>query len=185
MDFQPKQGAAYVFQRESPTSDRWTEIQKLTASDGGANDDYGSAVALYDQTSIVGAPRREGDGSPLEVHDFGGVYLYDIEPAVVACQPAFPPTDTLENGATITRPSGFALSAPADTLSAPLAVWLNEVGPPAVPLFSDLAPLGAYYNVGTRCTAAARAEKSFVLELPCPTRRTRPNWAWRCWYPPR
>ncbi|MBI2078480.1 MAG: FG-GAP repeat protein [Euryarchaeota archaeon] len=49
-------GAAYVFTRSSST---WTQQQKLTASDGSANDWFGHAVALDGDTAIVGAGRDD------------------------------------------------------------------------------------------------------------------------------
>jgi uncharacterized protein (TIGR03437 family) len=46
------QGAAYVFTRSGAT---WTQQQKLTASDGARNDEFGGAVALDGDTLAVGA----------------------------------------------------------------------------------------------------------------------------------
>jgi hypothetical protein len=48
------QGSAYVFVRSGTT---WTEQQKLTASDGNANDEFGVAVAISGDTIVVGAWR--------------------------------------------------------------------------------------------------------------------------------
>jgi hypothetical protein len=48
----PGQGSAYVFTRSGST---WTQQAKLTATDGAANDRFGSAVALSGDTAIVGA----------------------------------------------------------------------------------------------------------------------------------
>ncbi|MCU7959182.1 MAG: FG-GAP repeat protein [gamma proteobacterium symbiont of Bathyaustriella thionipta] len=45
-------GSAYVFTR---TGSLWTEQQKLTASDGGDRDAFGSSVTLLDRTALVGA----------------------------------------------------------------------------------------------------------------------------------
>jgi hypothetical protein len=45
-------GAAYVFAR---TGSVWTEQQKLLASDGAADDWFGGAVSLVDQTAVIGA----------------------------------------------------------------------------------------------------------------------------------
>src|SRR5262249_17272094 len=52
----PDQGAAYVFTRSfTPSGATWTLQQKLTASDGAANDDFGFSVALSGDTAVVGA----------------------------------------------------------------------------------------------------------------------------------
>ncbi len=48
-------GAAYVFQRGSTL---WNQLQKLTASDGSANDGFGNSVALDGATALVGAPGK-------------------------------------------------------------------------------------------------------------------------------
>ena len=52
------QGAAYVFTRSGTT---WTEQQKLTASDGKANDLFGTSVAIDGDTVVAGAPWRRWD----------------------------------------------------------------------------------------------------------------------------
>jgi hypothetical protein len=46
------QGSAYVFTR---TGTVWTEQAKLTASDGAADDNFGTSVALFGDTALVGA----------------------------------------------------------------------------------------------------------------------------------
>jgi hypothetical protein len=46
-------GAAYVFVGSGTT---WTQQAKLTASDGAANDYFGTSVAIYGSTAVVGAP---------------------------------------------------------------------------------------------------------------------------------
>ena len=48
------QGAAYIFFSRSGDS-RWTELQKLTASDGLAGDEFGYRVDLSRNTLVVGA----------------------------------------------------------------------------------------------------------------------------------
>ena len=49
------QGAAYVFTLNGST---WVQQQKLTASDGAANDGLGYSVALSGTTALVGAPGK-------------------------------------------------------------------------------------------------------------------------------
>src|SRR5207244_62291 len=46
------QGAVYVFTQSNGT---WTQTQKLTASDGAANDSFGESVAISQNTALIGA----------------------------------------------------------------------------------------------------------------------------------
>ena len=48
------QGAAYVFVQSGGV---WSETQKLTASNGAANDWFGQSVALAGGTAVIGAPQ--------------------------------------------------------------------------------------------------------------------------------
>jgi hypothetical protein len=50
-------GSAYIFRRTDATGE-WTEIKKLTASDGAAMEQFGANVAIDGDTAIVGAPGR-------------------------------------------------------------------------------------------------------------------------------
>jgi hypothetical protein len=54
------QGSAYVFVRSGAT---WTEQQKLTASDGAANDRLGSSVAISGDTLVLGVPGDQIDAN--------------------------------------------------------------------------------------------------------------------------
>jgi len=73
-------GAAYVFKRHPKGN--WSEVQKLTASDGGAEDWFGDSVSVSGSYAVVGAPygdvngvisgaayvfERDGQGSWIEV----------------------------------------------------------------------------------------------------------------------
>ena len=53
-------GAAYVFQRDQGGAGNWGEVKKLTASDAGVNDQFGSSVAVSGDTAAVGARQPEG-----------------------------------------------------------------------------------------------------------------------------
>ncbi|MCG3164153.1 MAG: hypothetical protein JMDDDDMK_05636 [Acidobacteria bacterium] len=69
------QGAAYVFAlRDSQHS----EQQKLTASDGKENDQFGAVVALDGDTLAVGAPLWDAGGN----QDMGAVYVFTRNGAV-------------------------------------------------------------------------------------------------------
>ena len=48
-------GAAYVFERHEGGPGAWGEVVKLFASDPGADDDFGKAVAISGDTIVVGA----------------------------------------------------------------------------------------------------------------------------------
>ena len=63
-------GAAYVFARNSGT---WAERQKLTVSDGATYDYFGDSVAMYGDTTVIGAW-----GSSVSPNsNQGAAYLYD------------------------------------------------------------------------------------------------------------
>jgi hypothetical protein len=63
------QGWAYVFVRSGGV---WSFQQKLTANDGGANDRFGSSVAINSETIVVGSP-RDDTGQNL---DQGAAYVF-------------------------------------------------------------------------------------------------------------
>ena len=61
-------GAAYIFQREDST---WTQLIKITPSDGQVSDEFGSSVDISGQYAIIGAPRDGDNGSKS-----GSAYLF-------------------------------------------------------------------------------------------------------------
>ena len=65
-------GSAYVFTRQSGV---WSQIAKLTASDGYRNDFFGLSVAIDGDTVVVGAPYDDDGGS-----NSGSAYVF-TEPA--------------------------------------------------------------------------------------------------------
>ncbi len=52
------QGSAYIFIREDGL---WTEQAKLTASDGGAGDNFGNSVSISGDYAVVGSPKGSGN----------------------------------------------------------------------------------------------------------------------------
>ena len=62
-------GAAYVFTRSAST---WTQVAKLTASDGAAGDGFGWSVAIDGDTLVVGAPLSTVDGAAFR----GAAYVF-------------------------------------------------------------------------------------------------------------
>ncbi len=63
------QGSAYVFAR---TSGVWSEQQKLTSSDAGGGDGFGSSAAISGETIVVSAPRKQIGGNPFQ----GAAYVF-------------------------------------------------------------------------------------------------------------
>ncbi|MFC1968587.1 Ig-like domain-containing protein, partial [Chloroflexota bacterium] len=65
-------GSAYVFERNQGGADNWGEVQKLTASDGAAGDDFGISVSISGDTIVIGAGGDDdnGDGS-------GSAYVFE------------------------------------------------------------------------------------------------------------
>jgi len=66
----PETGAAYVFVRSGGT---WSELQKLVASDGGANSRFGEAAALQGDTLMIGAPFDR----VLGLNQAGSAYVFE------------------------------------------------------------------------------------------------------------
>ena len=54
-------GAAYIFQRSPGKVEAWTEVAKLTPSDGAAGDLFGSAVSVFGDHAVVGASAKDSD----------------------------------------------------------------------------------------------------------------------------
>ena len=62
-------GAAYVFARSGAS---WTQQAKLTAADGGGNENFGTSVAVAGDTALVGAIFASDAGSSA----FGAAYAF-------------------------------------------------------------------------------------------------------------
>ncbi|MXZ00101.1 hypothetical protein F4Y93_05445, partial [Candidatus Poribacteria bacterium] len=70
-------GTAYIFVE---TSEAWVQQAKLTAAETEAGDEFGSAVAIHEDTAIVGAWKDDhpvsSDGDPAEEIDKGSAYAF-------------------------------------------------------------------------------------------------------------
>jgi len=67
-DFETGNGAAYVFEKVAGT---WTQVAKLTASDGADDDQFGISVSISGDTVIVGA-FQDDEGGPFS----GAAYIF-------------------------------------------------------------------------------------------------------------
>ncbi len=65
-------GSAYVFDLSGGT---WTQTQKLTASDGAADDEFGQSVSLSGNRALIGA---FDDDDPTAGADAGSAYVFDF-----------------------------------------------------------------------------------------------------------
>jgi len=65
-------GAAYLFARDFGGANAWGQLIKLTADDGAASDEFGSAVSLQKRIAVVGAPGKDTLGS-----NAGAVYVFE------------------------------------------------------------------------------------------------------------
>ncbi len=66
-------GSLYVFTRDQAlSSDPWTQQQKLTASNAGADDRLGTSVSIDANTILAGAPREDTAGFV----DSGAAYIF-------------------------------------------------------------------------------------------------------------
>ena len=61
-------GSAYVYVRSNGV---WSEQQKLTASDGAGDDDFGNSVSIDGDTAVIGALHDDDNGS-----NSGSAYVY-------------------------------------------------------------------------------------------------------------
>lgn len=64
--------AAYIFELNS-SSGNWEQIEKLTASDPATDDQFGGAVAIFDDYVIVGASGDDDGGSAS-----GSAYIFEL-----------------------------------------------------------------------------------------------------------
>ncbi|REJ76430.1 MAG: hypothetical protein DWQ47_12560 [Acidobacteria bacterium] len=64
-------GSAYVFKRNTGGADGWAQADKLTASDAGAGDNFGTSVSVNVDTIVVGSPLDDDAGA-----DSGSAYIF-------------------------------------------------------------------------------------------------------------
>jgi hypothetical protein len=58
----PNSGSVYVFKRDTGL-DTFTQVDKLTASDGAGSDNFGNSVAIYNDYIVIGAFGDDDNGS--------------------------------------------------------------------------------------------------------------------------
>jgi uncharacterized repeat protein (TIGR01451 family) len=96
-------GSAYVFVRSGAV---WNEEQKLVASDGAANDDFGWSVSLSGDVAVVGAPGGDTTGGG----NTGSAYVFSRTGTRWSQEQELAASDAAPNDA-----FGFSVSASGDT----------------------------------------------------------------------
>jgi hypothetical protein len=112
---QPEQGAIYLFTK---SNDTWKQTQKITASDGMANDNFGLSVALDNVTALIGAR-----GATVDNVEQGAAYFYgqsDMRLSVSSPQTAKQKQDYVSQ-ALVTNNASAASPAVALTMAIPAA----------------------------------------------------------------
>jgi hypothetical protein len=114
------QGSAYVFVRAGAA---WSELQKLTASDGATGDAFGQSVGISGETIAVGASLDNGGGGV----DQGSAYIFLGE-----CIATTPPTITaspvtVQQGQSVTG-AGIATVSDNEDAASTLAVSVVSGG---------------------------------------------------------
>jgi len=106
-------GAAYIFENNSGT---WTQNQKVTASNGGANDRFGKSVALNNYDLVIGA-FYDNPGSGAEA---GSAYIFQSAPPPIPAITSQPQNTSVCEGST----ASFNITA-TDVIS---YQWYNTSG---------------------------------------------------------
>lgn len=66
-------GAVYVYEKQATSN--WTLLYRYTPGDGLTGDDFGYAVDVYDNITVVGARKHTANSFP----DSGAVYVYELD----------------------------------------------------------------------------------------------------------
>ncbi|WP_395681221.1 FG-GAP repeat protein [Dokdonella sp.] len=71
VDGRANQGAVYVLRK---ANGKWSQVQKLVASDGAAGDQFGAAIALHGSLAVITAPFARVNGRTWQ----GAAYLFAL-----------------------------------------------------------------------------------------------------------
>lgn len=95
-------GAAYLFERDQDGLNQWGEVNKITALDGAAGDQFGTSIMLNQETLVVGAFGDDGGT--------GSAYVYTIilAPDLEISKAVTASTGTILPGQTITYTLSFS-----------------------------------------------------------------------------
>ncbi|MHC4384491.1 MAG: FG-GAP repeat protein [Planctomycetota bacterium] len=134
---------AYVFDRDLGGNDAWGQVAKLTASDGGSNDDFGQSVAIDRDAVVVGAEFGGVEGQSAAgsayvfLRDQGGANAWGEAGKLGASdadnEDRFGVSVAIDNSIAVIGANGDD-----DTgLTNPGSVYVFELIHPSIPLFAD------------------------------------------------
>ncbi|MDN5864112.1 MAG: Ig-like domain-containing protein, partial [Gammaproteobacteria bacterium] len=147
------QGAAYVFEKSGSA---WTQTAKLVASDGAAQDRFGSAVALDGTTALVGA----FVATVSSEDNAGAAYVFEESGGAWAQTAKLVPSDLAEDfefGYAVALDGGSALVSAPFAHSPPGSP--PDVGIGAVYLFEES---GGAWTQTARIVARTSAEQDLI-----------------------
>jgi hypothetical protein len=98
-------GAVYAY---TVTAGMWSQQAELTASNGGANDEFGFSVSLDGNTLIAGAPYRNFQGSGAR--PLGAAYAFTRTGTAWKQQGQFLPSDDGQAGYSVAVSGGWMLA---------------------------------------------------------------------------
>src|SRR6185295_14939287 len=124
------QGSAYIFERSGT---RWTQQQKLTASDGETWDQFGASVAISGDRAVVGVP----EGGVGAYGYQGAAYLFERSDASWAEKQKLTASDGL-------GPADFGYSVGISGDTVVIGAHRNDVG-------QNTYQGSAYFFAGAAC----------------------------------
>ncbi|MBC8160991.1 MAG: FG-GAP repeat protein [Roseiflexaceae bacterium] len=162
------QGIVYRYGRDQGGAGAWGETAGLEAEDGLAGDQFGSAIAVYGATAVVGAvghldsrgavyvPGQDAPAPP----SMRRIYL----PQISATR--FISTGVLRDGGSVEATSGARVGAVPGTFTDDVEVLIETAPPPAVSLGDSVTPVGDYHVIAAARRVTTPIDKPLLIGLP-------------------
>ena len=143
-------GAAYIYTRN--ITGVWDEQAKLIAADGVPYEYFGSSVAIFDETIVIGAPSDDDNGT-----NSGSAYIYTLGPGGVWSEQQ----KLLANDGAATDFFGGSVAIEGDTVIVG-AIWDDDNGTDSGSTYVFTRDAGGVWNEVQKLTASDGAiEDSF------------------------
>ena len=163
-------GIVYRYGRDQGGAGAWGETAGLEAEDGLAGDQFGSAIAVYGATAVVGAVGHldsrgavyvpgQDDPSPPPM---SRIYLPQIS------HTRFISTGVLRDGGSVEATSGARVGAVPGTFADDVEVLIETAPPPAASLGDSVTPVGDYHVIAAARRVTTPIDKPLLIGLPVP-----------------